>query len=200
MASQCALAALTISLTCAAPGAAKSTTFRFDLVRTPALSSSPNCAPDASGTATIVPGGEADSLTIKVKGLPPKTTFDVFVIQVPNSPFGMSWYQGDIDTNGHGTGSAKFLGRFSIETFTVAPGVASAPATFDNAFPSVTSNPSTGPVQMYHVGIWFDSPGDASMAGCPSTVTPFNGPHDAGVQLLNTSNFPDGAGPLSNVQ
>jgi hypothetical protein len=30
-------------------------------------------------------------------------------------------------------------------------------------------------------------------------VTPFNGDHTAGVQVLNTSNFPDLAGPLRQL-
>jgi hypothetical protein len=81
----------------------------------------------------------------------------------------------------------------------VAPDMAPAPLTFHNAFPSVSPNPKTGPIQMYHLGLWFNSPDDAKNAGCPSTVTPFNGEHNAGVQVLNTSNFPDLQGPLINV-
>lgn len=49
---------------------------------------------------------------------------------------------------------------------------------------------------MYHVGIWFNSPAAAVSAGCANTVTKFNGEHNAGVQALNSSNFPDNAGPL----
>jgi len=30
-------------------------------------------------------------------------------------------------------------------------------------------------------------------------VTPFNGEQHAGIQVLNTSTFPDNAGPLSHV-
>ena len=37
-------------------------------------------------------------------------------------------------------------------------------------------------------------------AGCAGTVTPFNGEHDAGIQVLNTSEFPDLQGPLLNVK
>ena len=33
-------------------------------------------------------------------------------------------------------------------------------------------------------------------AGCPTTTTPFNGTHDAGIRVLNTSNFADDQGPL----
>src|SRR5262245_54820050 len=174
--------------------------FRFQMVRSPALDAVPDCVPNASGSVSIQPGNQAEILRINVKGLPPKTNFDFFVIQVPNGPFGMSWYQGDLDTNGRGVGHGKFVGRFNIETFMVAPGVAPAPLTFDNDFPSVSPNPQTGPIQMYHLGLWFNSPNDAANAGCPNTVTPFNGEHNAGVQILNTSNFPDLKGPLINVK
>jgi len=180
----------------AAPAASA---FSFSLVRSPALSTSPLCVPHASGTATVVESGPVENLTVTVQGLRPNTDFDFFVIQVPNKPFGMTWYQGDIDTNSMGVGHGTFIGRFSIETFIVAPGVAIAPLTFNNAFPSVSPNPPTGPIQMYHLGLWFNSPLDAQSAGCPNTVTPFNGPHNAGVQVLNTSNFPTVRGPLINV-
>src|SRR5215469_16182630 len=174
--------------------------FVFDLVRSPGLKAIPGCVPDASGTVTIQPGGPVELMNVRVTGLPPKTNFDFFVIQQPDGPFGMSWYQGDIDTNSEGVGRAKFIGRFSIETFVVAPGSVPAPVTFNNAFPSASTNPPTGPIQMYHLGLWFNSPDDAANAGCPSSVTPFNGEHDAGVQVLNTSNFPDLQGPFINVQ
>ena len=35
-------------------------------------------------------------MSISVSGLPPKMDFDFFVIQIPNKPFGLIWYQGDI--------------------------------------------------------------------------------------------------------
>ncbi len=158
------------------------------------------CLPKASGRVTIHSEGPVEVMHVLVTGLPPKTDFDFFVIQVPKSPFGMSWYQGDIETDGHGNGHGTFIGRFSIETFVVAPGPAPAPVVFSGPFPDASSNPPTNPVQMYHLGLWFNSPSDAQKAGCPSTVTPFNGEHDAGIQVLNTSNFPDASGPLRNVK
>jgi len=51
-----------------------------------------------------------------------KTEFDAFVIQLPNSPFRLSRYQGDLTADSHGNGVADFIGRFSKETFIVAPG------------------------------------------------------------------------------
>ena len=128
--------------------------------------------------------------------MPKNTVFELFILQVPKAPFGMSWYQGEITTDGNGLGVGDFAGIFSIETFTVAPGVAPAPLVFPT---DASSNPATPPIQMYHVGVWFNSPSDAVIAGCPNTVTPFNGEHNAGVQVLNSSNFPDLNGPLRNV-
>ena len=55
-------------------------------------------------------------------------------------------------------------------------------------------------------GLWFNDPNLPYRLGCepngPGTqpiVTPFNGEQHAGIQVLNTSEFPDGAGPLSHV-
>jgi len=194
-----ALALTCLAATQAGAGGKNKKKFNFDLVRSPGLNASPNCAPDAEGDATIVQFGPVEVLRVKVEGLPPKTDFDFFVIQVPNKPFGMSWYQGDIETNDEGKGRGIFVGRFRIETFVVAPDSTDAPLTFEGSNPSVSPNLKTGPIQMYHLGLWFNSPEDAVNAGCPAGHTPFNGEHDAGPQVLNTSNFPDLEGPLINV-
>jgi hypothetical protein len=147
----------------------------------------------------ITPAGPIELMDVTVQGLPPKTEFDFFVIQVPKSPFGVSWYQGDIETDKNGRGHQQFVGRFSIETFAVAPGSAAAPVVFNGPFPDASLNPPFNPIQMYHLGLWFGSPQDAQAAGCPATVTPFNGEHNAGIQVLNTSNFADDHGPLRQV-
>ncbi len=155
------------------------------------------CLPHASGEGTLSSlGPQAEKLHINVHGLVPNADYDLFIIQVPNKPFGLSWYQGDIGTNSTGTGVGDFVGRFSIETFIVAPGTAPAPVVFHNAFPDASSNPPTGPVHEYHIGLWFDSPAVAAKAGCLATVTPFNGTHNAGIQAMNTATFPDLFGPL----
>jgi len=183
------------------PGSVKRVT--FDLVRSPGLASFPSVAPKARGTVTIHSIGTVEIMKVKVEGLPPNTDFDLFVIQVPNPPFGLSWYQGDIETDGDGKGSGEFVGRFSIETFIVAPGIAPAPADPFNqpgSIPDATQNPATNPVQTYHLGLWFNSPADVVKAGGPNIVTPFNGEHNAGIQVLNTSEFPATSGPLEQVK
>jgi len=156
------------------------------------------CLPHATGSGTIsVFSAQAEKLHLSVSGLPHSTDFDAFIIQVPTAPFGLSWYQGDIETNSSGVGAVDFIGRFSIETFVVAPGVAPAPTPFHSPpFPDAASNPKTAPVQMYHVGVWFNSPADAGRAHCATTVTPFNGTHNAGIQVLNTATFSNANGPL----
>jgi hypothetical protein len=165
-----------------------------------AKSLSANCLADASAEVHVRSEGTVEVMDVSVQGLPPKSNFDVFVTQVPNAPFGLSWYQGDIETNQHGRGHQTFVGRFSEETFIVAPGSAPAPQVHHNAFPDAQLNPSTGPIHTFHLGIWFNSPADAAKAGCPQDVTPFNGEHNAGIQALSTRNFVDAQGPLLNVK
>ena len=93
--------------------------------------------------------GPVEIMDVKVWGLPPNTDFDFFVIQIPHAPFGLAWYQGDIETNKYGVGHERYIGRFNIETFIVATGSVSAPQVFnDPPFPDASSNPTTNPVQL----------------------------------------------------
>jgi hypothetical protein len=175
--------------------AAVGDSINFDMVRSAGAASC--LSHNARGRVTISDLGTVQNMHVEVVDLPPSTQFTVFLLQVPNKPFGLVWYQGDVLTNKHGRGVGDFAGIFSIETFINGPGVAPAPAIFpDNA----TSNPETAPIQVYHMGMWFADPQDAVKAGCPATVTPFDGDHEAGIQVLNTSNFPDGKGPLLQLQ
>ena len=158
------------------------------------------CLPNATASVRVRPAGPVDIMEVTVEGLPANTEFDFFVIQVPKAPFGIAWYQGDIMTDRSGRGHQEFVGRFNIETFSFAQNSAPAPVVFNGPFPDANLNPPFNPIQMYHLGLWFDSSQAAGAAGCPATVTPFNGQHDAGIQVLNTSNFADDQGPLRNVQ
>lgn len=196
------VASLTIGLAGSAsgagaePGAAPATPDKtFHLVRS-ATALGAHCLAGSDAVVRITKVANAERMAIQVRGLPAHTDFDVFINQVPNAPFGMSWYQGDLNTNGTGSASVTFVGRFSVETFSVAPNVAPAPVVHPG---DAASNPATPPLHQYHVGLWFNSPADAAAAGCPNTVTPFNGDHTAGVQAMSTRNFPDNAGPLRSV-
>jgi hypothetical protein len=198
----CALAFAALASTPALAGNNDEKEVKFDMVRNPGLNAAfPHFLPNARGRVKIESVGPVEIMDVKVEGLPPNTDFDFFVIQVPKAPFGLAWYQGDIETNAHGVGHERFIGRFSIETFIVAtPLSAPAPLVFnDPPFPDAATNPTTNPVQLYHLGLWFNNPQDAFNAGGPNTVTPFNGEHNAGVQILDTSNFPDDHGPLRDV-
>ena len=171
----------------------------FNMVRGAKLVAS-GCLPNATATVRIRPSGAVEVMNVEVAGLPPKTDFDFFVIQKPGAPFGLAWYQGDIETDDYGEGHGRFIGRFNEETFIVAPGSVPAPFVHNNAFPDAITNPVTNPVHTFHLGLWFNSSVDAQNAGCPADVTPFNGEHNAGIQVLNTSNFPDLQGPLFFVK
>src|SRR5262249_25052364 len=152
-----------------------------------AVGAGPTCVLGAAGRVTINSLGPVEVMHMEATGLAPNTEFDVFVIQIPNPPFGLSWYQGDMETDGTAKAVADFIGRFSIETFTVAPGAAAAPVIHPMApFADANTNPVTAPVHTHHLGIWFGSPAAASAAGCPNTVTPFAGNHRAGIQVLST--------------
>jgi hypothetical protein len=170
----------------------------FDMVRS-AASVAANCLPNAVAHVSITSQGQVETMTVSASGLPSNTDFDLFVIQQPNAPFGISWYQGDLNSGPLGKAHGTFVGRFSIETFAVAPGTAPAPVVFNNAFPDASSNPPFNPVQMYHLGLWFNSPAAATAAGCSGATTPFNGTHDAGVQALSTQNSTGPLGPLSKI-
>jgi len=98
----------------------------FQMVRSAAATNA-GCLPNAAADVEVKSLGPVEKMRVRVNGLPAHTDFDFFVIQVPNAPFGMSWYQGDIETDGHGRGTGVFVGRFNIETFIVAPETAPAP-------------------------------------------------------------------------
>lgn len=168
--------------------------FAFDLVTS---SGAAACLPDAQGLVRLTSLGANQQMDVLVAGLPANQTFSVFVLQVPHAPFGLSWYQGDIHTDRFGVGRARFVGIFSDETFVVAPGVAPAPASHPA---DANVNPQTAPVHMFHVGLWFDSTAEAAAAGCPTGQTPFNGDHTAGIQVLNTTEFPDDDGPIGQFK
>jgi hypothetical protein len=177
--------------------AAKTDRGAFSMVVSPGAAT---CLPKAHGEVKIRSLGPVEAMLVRVDGLPANTEFDLFVIQTPNTPFGVSWYQGDIETNDHGRGDQQFIGRFNIETFAVSPGAATPPQVHTDApFPDATAGVTFRPIHTYHLGLWFNSPADAVKAGCPGATTPFNGDHTAGIQVLNTANFPPDQGPLRQI-
>ncbi len=167
----------------------------FTMVRS-GVAATANCLSTAAATVRVVSHGQNETMTLRAAGLPANTGFDLFITQVPNAPFGVSWYQSDLQSGADGTASVTVIGRFNIETFAVAPNTAPAPVVHPG---DAASNPAFAPVHTFHVGFWFNSPADAVKAGCPGTVTPFNGEHNAGVQAMSTRNFADLDGPLRHL-
>jgi hypothetical protein len=189
-----AAGAMSLALTAGPLAAADKNTFTMQL-----SAGAKDCLKNATATVSIRPSAAVDVMSIDADGLPANTNFNVFVIQVPKSPFGVAWYQGDLVTDKHGHAHQEFIGRFNIETFSTAQGPAPAPIVFNGPFPDAAFNPVFNPIQMYHLGVWFDSPADAQNATCPATVTAFGGNHQAGLQVFNTANFPDDHGPLKDT-
>ena len=173
------------SASAAGAGARHDDAFSFNLVPSPNIAA---CLPKAGGRVTITPGKLNDVMKVSIHGMPAKAGFDLFVIQQPLAPFGVSWYQTDVNAGSSGSGSATVQGVFDVETFSVSPG---GTTTF-------------APTHQYHLGLWFANPNTPFKLGCEPgatapIVTPFNGEQHAGVQALNTSQFPVNAGPLSRV-
>jgi hypothetical protein len=181
----------------AAAVAEKKEKLEFDMV---VSADAATCLPRATGHVTIEAEGENQRMRVDVEGLAPHTTYTLFVLQVPTTPFAMSWYQGDITTNHEGQGHKTFLGIFSSETFAFAPAVRTAPQTHPGI--DAASNPTTAPIHMYHLGMWFSDPNDAAAVGCGGALKTFDGDHVAGIQVLNTSNAGTEAadGPLGKFQ
>jgi len=103
------------------------------------------CLKDAGGVVIDHTFGNVENLEVIVHGLPPMTDFVLFVIQVPNAPFGLAWYNGDILTDDTGTGVINVVGRFNIGTFIVSLGAVPSPDVFP-APPAVLANSKTGAV------------------------------------------------------
>lgn len=194
-----ALCAVGATTAATASDSAPSPATQFRLFRSAATAQA-RCIPGANAFVQVSNVRSVQVMKLSAARLPANTTFVVWVNQVPNAPFGVSGYLGDVTTGANGRLSETFVGRFNVETFAVAPGTAPAPVTHpDGPFPDANANPAFAPVHTYHLGLWFDSPEDAAKAGCPNATTPFNGDHTAGVQALSTRNFPDDRGPLQRA-
>lgn len=176
--------------------------FTFDLVPSEDAEAA-NCLANARGAGKIFRlGPEKEQLELSVSGLPPGEEFEVFITQVPDAPFGLSWYLGDITTDERGSGTESFVGRFNRTTFIVAPGIAPAPIVHTlQPFPDDNNNNGAqNPVHTFHIGLWFDSANDALEAGCEDdSETPFSAIHRGGIQAISTRNFADNDGPLGRV-
>ena len=189
--------ALVVAALAATAAFAGDDTTSFKMVRSKAALDD-NCLKGAKAQVDVRTTATAQQvLDVTLKDAPKNTEFELFITQQPNKPFGISWYQSDFDTDNQGNGEVRARGIFSEELFAVAPGSVDAPQVDDL---DAEENPAFDPVHTFHLGLWFGSPEEAQAAGCPATVTPFDGDHSAGIQAFSTRNFPDLHGPLRQIQ
>jgi hypothetical protein len=190
------LSLLVVALAAAAAFAVDSTT-TFKMVRSQSAVDN-DCLKGAKANVDVrTTPTDNQIMDVSVNHAPMNTEFELFVTQQPNSPFGVSWYQADFETNNQGQGEVRARGIFSEELFAVAPGVVNAPQVDDL---DAEKNPAFAPVHTYHLGLWFGSPEEAQAAGCTANVTLFDGDHEAGIQAFSTRNFPNLKGPLGKIK
>jgi hypothetical protein len=190
--------ALVIAVLAAGSAFAVDSTTSFKMVRSQKAATDNDCLKGAKANVDIrTTPTDNQIMDVTVKNAPKNTEFELFVTQQPNSPFGLSWYQADFETNNQGQGEVRARGIFSEELFAFAPGVVKAPQV-DNQ--DAEKNPAFDPVHTLHLGLWFGSPEEAKDAGCSDTVTAFDGDHEAGIQAFSTRNFPNLKGPLGEIK
>lgn len=133
----------------------------------------------AKATATVKRGSSNDTLTLKLTGFKPHLGFDLFTVQNNTAPFGLAWYQSDIETNSSGNATVSIRTILLDQIFG-----------FDGTAPP--------PTNTFHVGFWFDSPAEAQPClTTPAPTTPFNGEHTAGpLAFITQANPVTGLGPL----
>jgi hypothetical protein len=113
-----------------------------------------------------------DVIVFDAAGLPAKTSFTAFFLEVPGAPFGAAEYFGDVDTDKYGKAHAEF--QLIVE----------------EAFASTIVDGKRVRVDLNHLGMWFADPKDDDICfgknGGP--VTPFDGDNEAGTQVFNSAN------------
>jgi hypothetical protein len=190
--------ALVIAVLAAAAAFAVDSTTSFEMVRSQKAATDNDCLKGAKAHVDVrTTPTDNQIMDVTVNHAPKNTEFELFVTQLPNSPFGVSWYQADFETNNQGQGEVRARGIFSEELFVFAPGRVKAPQVdkFD-----AEKNPAFDPVHTFHLGLWFGSTQEAKDAGCPGAVTAFDGDHKAGIQAFSTRNFPNLKGPLGEIK
>jgi hypothetical protein len=165
---------LTLIFSLAAANAQGLRPFTFTLV--PASDSIAACLPNAAATVTVLPREEirgVDTLHLRAHGLPPNTSFAVFLTEMPVPPFGAVQYIGDFTTNAAGRGHVH------------------VDAIIDEAF---AFNNITGVrTDLNHIVFWFADPADDEDCVPGSGPTPFDGDGEAGVAAMSSKNFLPGA-------
>jgi hypothetical protein len=111
-----------------------------------------------------------DVFDVKMYGAPPNTSFTVFLLEVPASPFGAAEYIGDVNTDKKGTGVAEL--KLIVE----------------EGFSSTIVGKDRVRKELNHVGMWFADPKDDDfcLGKGAGPVTPFDGDNEAGIQAFNS--------------
>ena len=105
-----AMAIAVMTATPAVAGEPVGAVFKFNVVRNLGLNPAfPGFLPSAHGCVKIENVDPVEIMDVTVSGLPPNTVFDFFVIQVPKTPFGLAWYQGEIERNDFGASPTNFI-------------------------------------------------------------------------------------------
>jgi hypothetical protein len=159
--------------------------FSFNLV--PASAAIEACLPNASAEVTVslkeaITG--TDTLELNASGLPPNTTFVVFLTELPEPPFGAVQYIGDYTTNAQG------IGHVRINTI--------VEEAFSSQLVDTDCDPTTPDVrvrkELNHVVNWFADPeADDFCFGPGQPPTPFDGDGEAGNAVLSSRNALPGA-------
>jgi hypothetical protein len=116
-----------------------------------------------------------DVFDVNVTGGPANTAFTVFLLQIPDAPFGAAEYIGDVTTDGHGKGKAEF--KLIVEE------------AFSSTLVGKGKDQKRVREELGHVGMWFADPeGDDFCFGAgKGPITPFDGDNEAGIQAFNTA-------------
>ena len=169
LAAPIAIIGLTLILTAHAQNSA---TRSFSLA--PASDTIAACLPNAAARVTVFSKEDnrgVDTLDLKAEGLPPNTTFAVFLTELPVAPFGAVQYIGDFTTNAAGRGSVR-VDAIIEEAF---------------AFNNITGVRK----DLNHIVFWFADPAADDSCFAPGTgpITPFDGDGQAGAAAMSSRNF-----------
>jgi hypothetical protein len=154
--------------------AARAAATRVHLHLTPSSPQLAQCMPGAHVDVDLFETVDQvgfDRLRVRVRGLPPKHAFTIFLLEQAATPFGAAEYIGDVFTGPGGRG--RVVLRLIVS----------------EAFSSTLVNDQRVRVDLNRMGMWFADPaGDDFCLGPNSPVTPFDGDNEAGVQAFNSAN------------
>jgi hypothetical protein len=143
---------------------------------TPSSDTIAACLPNATAKVTVFSKEDirgVDTLDLKAEGLPPNTSFTVFLTELPAAPFGAVEYIGEFTTNAAGRGSLR------------------VDAVIEQAFSSTLVGSVRDRRELNHVVIWFADPEADNFCFAPELgpTTPFDGDGQAGASVLSSKNF-----------